>query len=363
MDRIEDLQVTTASFPTDAPESDGTLEWDSTTVVLVQVRAAGGTGIGWTYGHASAADVIASKLRDNVIGADAADIPRIWLANERVLRNAGTVGIAALAISAVDIALWDLKARLLGVPVADLIGRVREAAAIYGSGGFCSYSDDQLREQMRGYVERGIRRVKMKVGRDVDRDRHRCGVVREAVGDAVDLFVDANGAYGRQEALHWANVFAEEFGVTYLEEPVSSDDLQGLRYLRDRVPAPLTIAAGEYGWDLAYFARMVDAVHIQQADVTRCGGITNMLRVGALCQARQIPFSAHCAPTISAHACCAIQTLAHIEYFHDHARIEDMLFDGALSPEGGALSPDRARPGLGVRIRPEVLARHGGALG
>jgi L-alanine-DL-glutamate epimerase-like enolase superfamily enzyme len=211
---------------------------------------------------------------------------------------------------------------------------------------------------MRGYADLGIGRVKMKVGRDPDRDRHRCAVVREAIGDDVELFVDANGAYGRQEALRWAHVFAGEFGARYLEEPVSSEDLDGLRYLRDRVPAPLVIAAGEYGWNLPYFARMLGSVHVQQADVTRCGGITNALRVGALCQAAQIPFSAHCAPTVSAHLCCAVQTLAHLEYFHDHARIEDMLFDGTLSPQGGALRPDAARPGLGVTVRPAALARY-----
>jgi L-alanine-DL-glutamate epimerase-like enolase superfamily enzyme len=358
MQHVEDLTVTAARVPTDAPESDGTLAWDATTIVLVRVRAGATTGIGWTYADAATAAVIMGTLRDNVLGADPADIPRIWLANRRALRNAGHEGIAALAISAVDIALWDLKARLLGVAVADLLGRFRDAAPIYGSGGFCSYSDEQLRAQMRGYVERGIPRVKMKVGRDPARDRHRCAVVRAAIGADAELYVDANGAYARQEALRWAHVFAGDFGVTYFEEPVSSDDLEGLRYLRDRVPARVAIAAGEYGWDLPYFARMLDAVHVQQADVTRCGGITNMLRVGALCQARQIPFSAHCAPTISAHVGCAIQSLAHLEYFHDHARIEEMLFDGAPSPDGGVLRPDARRPGLGVELRPDVLARY-----
>jgi L-alanine-DL-glutamate epimerase-like enolase superfamily enzyme len=139
---------------------------------------------------------------------------------------------------------------------------------------------------------------------------------------------------------------------------VSSEDLEGLRYLRDRVPPPLTVAAGEYGWDLPYFVRMIPTVHVQQADVTRCGGITNLLRVGALCQAHQIPFSAHCAPNLSVHACCAIQTLVHIEYFHDHVRIEEMLFDGTLSPEDGGLRPDRSRPGHGLEIKRAELAKY-----
>jgi L-alanine-DL-glutamate epimerase-like enolase superfamily enzyme len=356
--RVEALTVTAATIPTDKPESDGTMAWDSTTIVIVEAGAGGRTGIGWTYGHESAAQVIQSKLADTVRGADPFDIPRVWLAMERALRNTGHVGIGALAISAVDNALWDLKARLLDVPLASLIGRVRDAAPVYGSGGFCSYSDEDLREQMSGYVELGIPRVKIKVAREPDRDPHRCQVVREAIGDEVELYVDANGAFSRQQALYWAHRFNDEFGVGYFEEPVSSDDLEGLRYLRDRAPAGLVIAAGEYGWDLPYFTKMLPAVHIQQVDVTRCGGITNFLRAGALCQAHQVPFSAHCAPNLSAHPCCGIQTLAHIEYFHDHVRIEEMLFDGTLSPEDGALRPDLTRPGHGMEIKRSELEKY-----
>jgi L-alanine-DL-glutamate epimerase-like enolase superfamily enzyme len=353
--RIARLEVTAATIPTDEPESDGTLAWDSTTIVIVEVRAGDRTGIGWTYGHQAIASVIASKLRGNVEGADPFDIPRIWLDNERSMRNDGQQGIGAMAVSAVDVALWDLKAKLLGLPLATLLGRFRDAVPVYGSGGFCSYSDERLREQMGGWVEQGIPRVKMKVGRDPDRDAHRCAVVREAIGEGVELYVDANGAYSRQEALAWAQRFHGDFGVTYFEEPVSSEDAEGLRYLRDRVPAPLVVAAGEYGWGLPSFTALAGAVHVLQADVTRCGGVTNLLRVGALCQAHQLPFSAHCAPQISAHACCAVQTLAHLEYFHDHSRIEQMLFDGALSPTGGRLRPDPDRPGLGVELRRDRL--------
>jgi L-alanine-DL-glutamate epimerase-like enolase superfamily enzyme len=360
MTAVEDLRVTAATFPTDAPESDGTLAWDSTTVVVVELRAGGQTGLGWTYGDAAAASLVESKLKPNVVGASALDIPAIWLANERAVRNLGRQGIAALAVSAVDIALWDLKAKLLGLPLASLLGRFHDAAPVYGSGGFCSYSDERLRAQMSGYVEQGIPRVKMKVGREPERDRHRAAVVRAAIGDDAELYVDANGAFDRQAALYWADVYAGEFGVSYFEEPVSSEDTEGLRYLRDRVPPRLSIAAGEYGWALPYFAGLVEQVHVVQADVTRCGGITNLLRVGALCQAHQLPFSAHCVPSVSAHACCAIQTLAHIEYFHDHVRIEERLFDGTLSPDGGALRPDLSRPGLGLELKRAELERAAG---
>jgi L-alanine-DL-glutamate epimerase-like enolase superfamily enzyme len=356
--RVERLEASVATIPTDQPESDGTLAWDSTTVVIARVYAGDRVGLGWTYGHAAAASIIESKLADAVVGSDAMDIASMELDMERSVRNLGRVGVAALAISAVDIALWDLKARLLDLPLVSLIGRFRDAAPIYGSGGFCSYSDEDLAGQMRRYVELGIPRVKIKVGRDPEADPHRCEVVREAIGPDVEFYVDANGAFSRQEALAWSHRLWQEFRVSYFEEPVSSDDLEGLRYLRDRAPAGQVIAAGEYGWDLPYFARMIPAVHVQQVDVTRCGGITNFLRAGALCQAHQVPLSAHCAPNLSAHACCGVQTLAHIEYFHDHARIESMLFRGTLSPRGGALKPDLSRAGHGLEVDEAALERH-----
>jgi L-alanine-DL-glutamate epimerase-like enolase superfamily enzyme len=271
------------------------------------------------------------------------------------VRNLGRFGIAALAISAVDIALWDLKAKLLDVPLAALLGRFRDSAPIYGSGGLCSYSDTRLREQMSCYVEKGIPRVKMKVGREPERDRHRCAVVRETIGDEVELYVDANGAFTPKQALLWAERYAEH-GVTYFEEPVSSEDRDGLRLVRERGPAGVAIAAGEYEWDLPQLRDLADCVDILQADVTRCGGITNMLRVDGICKARSMAFSAHCAPALSAHVCAAIETCVHIEYFHDHVRVERELFDGTLEPAGGCLRPDPVAPGHGLALKDSTRA-------
>lgn len=349
---VERLDVSACVVPTDQPESDGTLEWDSTTVVLVEAHAGGHTGIGWTYGDAAAGSLIESKLAPAVRGRDAMDVPGAWDSMVRAIRNDGRPGIASMGLSAVDVALWDLKARLLDLPLATLLGRRREAVPVYGSGGFTSYSVGRLREQLSGWVARGIPRVKMKVGREPDADPLRVRAAREAIGEAPELFVDANGAYGRKQALELGDSFAES-GVSWFEEPVSSDDLEGLRQVRDRAPAGMEVAAGEYGYELVYFERMLaaGAVDVLQADVTRCGGITEMVRLDALCRARSLPLSAHCAPSIHAHACCAMEQLVHCEYFHDHERIERELFDGVLSPQDGALRPDLSRPGLGLEVR------------
>lgn len=354
---IDEMHVTTCTIPTDAPESDGTLAWDATTVVLVEIAAGDQWGIGYTYGSRACATLIEDKLRDVVVGRRLLDVRAAWLAMEQAIRNEGRAGIAAMAISAVDIALWDLAARTLELPLCTLLGAMHEEVAVYGSGGFCSYSDAQLAEQLGGWATAGIPRVKMKVGRDPQADRRRLAVAREAIGPDVELFVDANGAFDRSAALGWAQTYAE-YDVRYFEEPVSSDDLAGLALLRDRAPAGMAIAAGEYGYHLPYFRDMITAVGVQQADVTRCGGITELLRVGALCQAHQVPFSAHCAPAVSVHACAAIQPLAHLEYFHDHVRVESLLLDGTLSPEAGALRPDRSRPGLGLELRRSEVERY-----
>jgi L-alanine-DL-glutamate epimerase-like enolase superfamily enzyme len=347
------LAVSTFTIPTDGEESDGTLAWDSTTIVVVEASHGGTTGVGYTYGAAAIGSLIESKLAGAVADCDPMDPQAAWAAMTRTIRNDGETGIAYMAISAVDVALWDLKARLLDLPLARLLGRWREETPVYGSGGFTSYTSERLVEQLAGWVKQGIPRVKMKVGRRPQDDVSRVQTVREAIGDAAELFVDGNGAYSRKQALEFAESFWEVARVSWFEEPVSSDDLDGLRLMRDRAPAGMEIAAGEYGYELPYFERMLaaGAVDVPQADVTRCGGITGLLRVDALCKARGVPLSGHCAPAIHAHALCACEQTVHLEYFHDHVRIEGMLFDGTLAPDGGALRPDDARPGLGLELK------------
>jgi L-alanine-DL-glutamate epimerase-like enolase superfamily enzyme len=354
---IHHVEAASYRIPTDGPESDGTYEWSATTLVVAHASAGAKRGVGYTYAARAAAVVVRDDLADAVRGIDAMDVPRAHHAMVRAVRNVGRPGIASTAISAVDAALWDLKAKLLGVPLVALLGEARDRAPVYGSGGFTSYSVDRLREQLVGWAREGMTRVKMKVGRDASADRERVRAVREALPRHVELFVDANGAYDRKLALAQAEAFADQ-GVTWFEEPVTSDDLEGLRLLRDRAPAGMRIAAGEYGFDPTYFRRMLDAgaVDVLQADASRCGGVTGLLGVDALCDARSIALSCHCAPQLHAHVACAARRLVHVEYFHDHARIERMLFDGALVPKEGALAPDRSRPGLGVELKTKDAA-------
>lgn len=339
-------------MPTDLPESDGTLEWDSTTLVLVRCHGGNQHGLGYTYADTATATLIQDLLSEVVKGQDAMAPASSWNAMVSGTRNLGRPGVVSMAISAVDIALWDLKARLLNLPLVSLLGAVRESVPIYGSGGFTSYSDAQLQRQLAAWVEQGITRVKMKIGRDAVTDVRRVGIARAAIGPDTELFVDANGAYRRKQALEQAKKFAD-MNVRWFEEPVSSDDLAGLRLLRDRGPAGMAIAAGEYGYEAGYFARMLaaGAVDVLQADATRCGGITGFLQVAALCEAHHVPLSAHTAPSVHTHLGCAATPLCHLEYFHDHVRIESMFFDGARSPVNGELTPGLSRPGMGIELK------------
>ncbi|HET6249067.1 MAG TPA: enolase C-terminal domain-like protein [Tepidisphaeraceae bacterium] len=351
--KIDQLDVSTYRVPTDGPESDGTLKWDHTDLVMVQLHAGNLMGTGWTYASAATASFVNAVLRDVVVGQPLTAIEMIWQKMCHQLRNAGVPGAGMMAVAAVDIALWDLKARHLQLPLVDLFSAAQDAVAIYGSGGFTSYSEKKLAEQLGGWASEGIGRVKMKVGRDPAADPMRVSAARRAIGPGVELFVDANGAYSRKQALALAAQFAAESNVSWFEEPRPSDDLQGLRLLRDRAPAGMDIAAGEYGDTPGYFRRMLEAgaVDCLQADATRCGGYTGFLKVAAICEASQVPLSAHCAPQLHAHVGCAVSGLRHVEYFHDHNRIDRMLFDGALDPVKGTLRPDRNRLGHGMTFK------------
>jgi L-alanine-DL-glutamate epimerase-like enolase superfamily enzyme len=357
---VGELEVAAYTVPTDAPEADGTLAWGATTIVVVHVHGAGEWGLGYTYADLSTATLIRSKLAGIVEGSDAMAPQATWEAMVRETRNLGRPGITSMAIAAVDVALWDLKARLLGLPLCRLLGAVRDRVAIYGSGGFTAYPLSRLCEQLAGWVERGIPRVKMKIGSAPDEDPGRVRAARHAIGPNAELFVDANGAYSRKQALSLAERFRADAEVSWLEEPVSSDDLEGLRLLCDRGPDGMPIAAGEYGYDLPYFKRMLDAgaVDVLQADVTRCAGITELLRVDGLCRAHAVPLSLHCGPSIHLHPALALDRFVHLEYFHDHSRIEQLLFDGVASVRAGSLFPELDRPGMGIELKRSDAERY-----
>jgi L-alanine-DL-glutamate epimerase-like enolase superfamily enzyme len=347
--------------PTDRPEADGTLAWSATTVVVAQVTAGPTTGLGWTYSSAGCRAVIERELSEAVKGIPALDVARAHEAMVRAVRNLGRPGLAAAAISAVDTALWDLKARLLGVALSDLFGRCRDDVPLYGSGGFTTYDDATTAAQLEGWLAQGMRRVKLKIaeswGSRQERDLSRAALARRVIGPEVELFVDANGGYSAKQAVRVGRRLRDDFGVVWFEEPVSSDDLAGLRLVRGQLD--LDVTAGEYGYDETYFARLIgaEAVDCVQIDVTRCGGYPSWLRSAAAAAAAGLHVSGHCAPALHAQVAPAVPNLRHVEYFHDHSRLEPMLFDGVLDPRDGCLWPEGDRPGHGLSLRADAAER------
>ncbi len=349
---ISQSSVRLYTIPTDAPEADGTLSWTETTMVLIELHAGGLTGLGYTYADPATATLAHALLGKIVNGADVFDHAAIHQRLLHHVRNSGECSVTHMAIAAIDNALWDLRARLLDVPLVSLLGSVRPGIPVYGSGGFTTYTDEQLTAQLGGWANDGLSMVKMKIGTHPEDDPRRVEVARRAIGPEVELFVDANGAYTVTQAIRLAHSFAQD-DVRWFEEPVSSDNLTGLSQVRERAPIGMDIAAGEYGYTAWYFRRMIDAeaVTVLQADATRCAGITGFLQAAALCWAANLPLSAHCGPSMHVHVCCSVPRAIHLEFFHDHARIERLFFDGFCEPRQGIMSPDRTRPGHGLTLK------------
>lgn len=329
---IKNGVVSVYIIPTETPESDGTIEWNSTTLILVKIAAGNTTGIGYTYSNVAAAAIINSSLKKVIENENCLDIPFLSKKIIDTVRNDGQCGIPMMAVSAVANALWDLKAKIFNVPLCILLGVAKNDMLLYGSGGFTSYSNAQTQKQFEHWAAQGIMHFKMKIGCEPEKDLQRVKAARKVIGHSGELFVDASGAYTTKQALEKANQFAE-YDVSWFEEPVTCDNLTGLHFIKEHAPAKMNIAAGEYGYTLPYFKTMLDAMGVLQADATRCGGISNFLKAGPFCEAAHIPYSSHCAPALHLHAALSLSSFYISEYFYNHVRIESMLFDGIMPPK------------------------------
>jgi L-alanine-DL-glutamate epimerase-like enolase superfamily enzyme len=359
--RIHDVTAQAYRYPTLRPEADGTLSWDATTLVVVRLALDAGDieGLGWTYADVSCVPVINNVLAGAIRDRPILDMPAAWHAMQRQIRNLGRPGIVSTALSAVDIAIWDAAARWLGLPLSRLLGRCHEKVAVYGSGGFTSETEQQLTDELIMWSQqRSMPRVKIKIGESwgqaVDRDKSRIQLARQVIGDRTTLYVDANGGYTVGQAKRMAR-YLDDQGVEWFEEPVSSDDLAGLEMIRSSCRAD--VAAGEYGYDLAYFGRMLPVVDCIQVDVTRCGGYTEWMRIAAAAAAHGRDVSAHCAPNLSVHCAAATPNFRHIEWFFDHDRLESELFDGTVDPSDGYAEP-RLTAGHGLSLRTEAAQEY-----
>jgi L-alanine-DL-glutamate epimerase-like enolase superfamily enzyme len=318
----------------------------------------GQEGLG--VGTPIAREVIERVLKPLLIGRDPLWIEKIWDDMFWRVRGYGRKGVAFCAISAVDIALWDLKAKLFGVPLYRLLGPYTDRVPIYGSGGWTSYTEAELVREQTSYVERGIPRVKMKVAKDFGRsereDIQRLAAVRKAVGDDVEIYVDANNGYYAKQAIGMARHLSE-YDVKWFEEPVLADDISGLAAVARAIDIP--VATGEHEYTRYGFKSLIaeGGADIVQPDVGRVGGVSEWMKVAHLAQAFNLPIAPHAVQLVHLHLACCIPNLKVVEYLGTVEEGDRIWYTEFPQQQDGYWSPYADRPGLGLELSPDAVRR------
>jgi L-alanine-DL-glutamate epimerase-like enolase superfamily enzyme len=318
-------------------------------------------GLGVGTGQDAIRSVVERNLKDLLIGQDPFEIEKLWNDMFWRVRGYGRKGVAFQAISAVDIGLWDLKAKALGVPLFRLLNPYTDRVPVYGSGGWTNFDEQELIAEQMGYVERGFPRIKMKVARDFGRaerdDVARLAAVRRAVGDEVEIYVDANNGYYAKQAIRMSMRF-EDFDVGWFEEPVIADDVEGLRAVSQATTIP--VATGEHEYTKFGFKELIarGGADIVQPDVGRVGGVTEWMKVAALAHAFNLPVAPHAVQLVHLHCAMATPNLKVVEYLGVAERNDRFFYTEFPEPVDGWWAPYPDRPGLGLELNPAVVKQH-----
>jgi D-arabinonate dehydratase len=330
-------------------------------VVLVRTDE-GVEGVGYARGGEVVRAAVEAEIAPRLVGRDAFATETLWAELQDAAAIVGRSGAFMRAQSAVDIALWDAKAKALGLPLFRLLGGERTRVPAYVSGGYYrdGQSADDLAQEMAGYVERGFRAVKIRVGRLSPReDAARAAAVRAAIGDDVDLMVDANQGYATAADALAAGRRFEQLGVRWLEEPVRAEDRAGCAEVAAALD--MAVAAGESEYGRHAFRDLIAsrAADVLQPDATVVGGVSEWLKVAALAGAHGLPLAPHYFTEVHAHLVAATPGAICVEYFFPDADIIsfDELLDEPLAPRDGFVElPER--PGVGLDLRPGALERY-----
>jgi L-alanine-DL-glutamate epimerase-like enolase superfamily enzyme len=312
----------------------------------------GASGFGFTYTVGQGGSAVLALLEDAIVpellGRDARDVEAIWHELHAKLHFVGAGGVAAVAVAAADIALWDALAVSAGLPLYRFLGVHRTSLPAYASAVNLALTTDELAEQMAGYRAEGFGAVKMKVGKPLHEDVERVRAVREAIGGACELYVDANMAWDVAEAGRRLRAF-EPFGIGWLEEPLPPHDVDGFAALQRATTIPL--AAGETLFTPDEFAPYLrqGAIRIPQPDVIRLG-VSGWRRVAAAALAAGLPVAPHFIPEIHVHLACAIPNALNLEYLP----IFELLLEEPLRIRDGVASPPDT-PGHGMRFSERTL--------
>ena len=364
--KITEVTTTVVSYPHVRPVQDSTVPEPSLAIggrsqLFVHIHTDEGVeGLGVGQAAPGARQVVEATLRRILIGQDPFNIEKLWNDMFWHIRGFGRKGVAFCALSAVDTGLWDLKAKALGLPLYRLLGPYTDTVPVYGSGGWTNMSEDELVAEMVGYVEQGIARVKMKVGKDFGRsereDLQRLAAVRKAVGDDVAIYVDANNGYYAKQAIYMAKEF-EQFQVGWFEEPVLADDIQGLAEIRQAINIP--VATGEHEYTKYGFKDLIarGGADIVQPDVGRVGGVTEWMKVAHVAHAFNLPVAPHAVQLVHLHLGCATPNLKVVEHLGTALEGDAIWYTEIPEPKDGMWAPFPDRPGLGLELDPHAVEK------
>ncbi len=362
--KIQDIKTTVLSVPHLPGFQDATIRHivQGRSQCFVHVYTDRGlVGLGLGGGTTAAREVIERTLKPILLGQNALHIEKLWDEMFWAIRGVGRKGLAFSALSAVDIALWDLKAKYYETPLYQLLGPYTESVPVYGSGGWTHFSLDELVAEQCGYVERGMRAVKMKVGKDFGHsereDVARLAAVREAVGPDVQIFIDANNGYYAKQAIRLARVF-EEYDVGWFEEPVLADDIDGLAAVAKAIDIP--VATGEHEYTKYGFRDLIvrGGADIVQPDVGRVGGISEWMKVAHLAHAFNLPVAPHAYQLVHLHLACATPNLKIVECLGTVEAADRIFYTSFDEPRNGVWSPDPHKHGLGLELDPSAVKHY-----
>jgi len=350
---IEEVRTDWLRIPLSQPIADSTHVLRFIDLILVEIRAGDHVGtsymLSFDYAPALLKGIVDQELKRHVLGQPADAIRAVYQRNLAATEYIGREGVAMWGISAIDVALWDLLARRLGVPAAVLFGQNTTAVPVYGSGGWLSYTDEQLADEVAGYVARGFAGVKLKVGGDEDRDVERVHAVRRAVGPNCMLMVDANQALTLEKAVRLARRL-EDCRLDWFEEPFPKDDIESYVQLANRTEIPL--AAGEREFGTQGFRRLLTAraISVVQPDLLRAGGVTGWRLVAELAEINLLRIAPHFYREYDLHLAASQPHTVAIESFD----WLDSLLESPFEVRDGRAHVSQ-QPGFGVAFKPEAI--------
>ena len=362
--KITDVKTTLLSLPHLSAIQDATIRHVArgrSACFVHIITDSGLEGLSPSGGGRAGQTLIEGTFKELLVGQDPLNIEKIWDDLFWCVRGVGRKGLAFCALSAVDVALWDLKAKHFNVPLYQLLGPYTDSVPVYGSGGWTNFNTEELVAEQTGYVERGFKAVKMKVGKDFGmserEDIQRLAAVREAVGDDIEIYIDANNGYYAKQAIYMGKAF-EEYRVGWFEEPVLADDIDGLAAIAKAIDIP--VATGEHEYTKFGFKELIarGGADIVQPDVGRVGGITEWMKVAHLAHAFNLPVAPHAYQLIHLHLACATPNLKVVEYLGIAEESDKTVYKEWSPPKDGMWSPDPNKLGLGLELDPEAVEKY-----